>query len=186
MATANDVKTKTTFGSGWLIVWGALLIIAGVLALLMPAIAALATALYFGWLLILGGVFEIAYAIHTRTFRGFGWRLLSGLLTLALGIAILAMPVVGIATLTLLVGSFLLLAGIARSILAFQLRPLPRWGWVLFDGVLSIVLAFLIMAGWPQSSLAFIGLLTGFSLIFTGAWRIALGNSLRARSPSRA
>lgn len=185
MATANDVKIKTTPGSGWLIAWGVLLIVAGVLALLMPVIAALATALYFGWLLILSGGFEIAYAIQARAHRGFGWKLFSGLLILTLGVAILAMPMAGVATLTLLVGSFLLLAGIARSILAFQLRPLPRWGWVLFDGVLSIVLAFLVMAGWPQSSLAFIGLLTGFSLIFTGIWRIALGNSLHAQSPSR-
>lgn len=70
---------------------------------------------------------------------------------------------------------------------SFPLRSkcLAIWGWVLFDGVLSIVLAFLIMAGWPQSSLAFIGLLTGFSLIFTGVGRIALGNSLDVQSLSR-
>lgn len=179
MATANDVEIKAAPGSGWLIVWGVLLIVAGVLALLMPAIAALATALYLAWLLVLGGVFEIAHAIQTRRSRGFGWRLFSGLLTLALGGALLAVPAAGVASLALLVGCFLLLAGIARCILAFRLRPLPRWGWVLFDGVLSIVLAFLIMAGWPQSSLAFIGLLTGFSLIFTGIWRVALGNALR-------
>ena len=180
MATANDTKTNAALGRGWLMAWGVLLIVAGVLALLMPAVAALATALFFAWLLILGGVFEIAYAIQTRAHRGFGWKLFSGLLTLAVGIAILVMPVAGVVSLALLVGSFLLLGGIARSILAFQLRPLPRWGWVLLDGLLSIVLAILIMLGWPQSSLAFIGLLTGFSLIFTGVWRIALGNYLRA------
>ncbi len=179
MATTSDIKSNAVPGSGWIIAWGVLLIIAGVLALLMPAIAALATALFFAWLLILGGAFEIAYAIQTRSHRGFGWKLCSGLLTLALGIAILIVPVAGVASLALLVGSFLLLGGVARSVLAFQLRPLPRWGWVLFDGLLSIVLAFLIMLGWPESSLAFIGLLTGFSLIFTGAWRIALGNYLR-------
>ncbi len=179
MTTANGIQNKASPGSGWVVMWGVLLIVAGVLALLMPVIAALATALYLAWLLILGGAFEIAYAIHTRRFRGFRWRLFSGLLTLALGIAILAAPVVAAASLALLVGFFLLLAGIARSILAFQLKPLPRWGWVLIDGVLSIVLAILILAGWPQSSLAFIGLLAGFSLIFNGAWRIALGNELR-------
>lgn len=179
MATANDVKIKAAPGSGWLIAWGVLLIVAGVLALLMPAIAALATALFLAWLLIFGGVFEIVYAIQTRHARGFGWRLFSGLLTLALGIALLAVPVAGVASLALLVGSFLLLGGIARCVLAFRLKPLPRWGWVLFDGVLSIVLALLIMAGWPESSLAFIGLLTGFSLIFTGIWRVAMGNALR-------
>ncbi|EIL97729.1 hypothetical protein RHOFW104T7_02900 [Rhodanobacter thiooxydans] len=179
-AIKNNAKSNAVPGSGWIIAWGLLLIIAGVLALLMPAIAALATALYFGWLLIFGGVFEIAYAIKTRARRGFGWKLFSGLLTLALGIAILVMPVVGVASLALLVGGFLLLGGVARSILAFQLKPLPRWGWVLVDGLLSIVLAILILLGWPESSLAFIGLLTGFWLIFTGIWRVALGNELRA------
>ncbi|CAM5489065.1 HdeD family acid-resistance protein [Rhodanobacter lindaniclasticus] len=183
MSTANDTMTKP--GSGWLIFWGVLLLIAGVLALLMPAIAALATVLYLAWLLIFGGVFEIVYAIQTRRFRGFGWRLFSGLLTLALGIALLVVPAAGVATLALLVGCFLLLGGITRCVMAFRLKPLPRWGWVLFDGVLSIVLSLLIMAGWPESSLAFIGLLTGFSLIFTGIWRIAMGNSLRAPSPSQ-
>lgn len=180
MAATSDIRSNAVPGSGWIIAWGVLLVIAGVLALLMPAIAALATALFFAWLLIFGGVFEIAYAIQTRARRGFGWKLCSGLLTLALGVAILVMPVVGVASLALLVGSFLLLGGIARSLLAFRLRPLPRWGWVLFDGLLSIVLAILIMLGWPESSLALIGLLTGFSLIFSGIWRIVLGNELRA------
>jgi uncharacterized membrane protein HdeD (DUF308 family) len=59
--------------------------------------------------------------------------------------------------------------------LAFRLKPQRGWGWVLFDGLLSIALAILIVIGWPQSSLAIIGLLTGFSLISTGVWRIVLG-----------
>jgi uncharacterized membrane protein HdeD (DUF308 family) len=166
---------------GWQLGCGVLLVVVGVLALLMPGIAALATALFLAWLLILGGVFEIAYAIQTRARRGFGWKLASGVLTLLLGIAIAVVPLAGVASLALLVGGFLLAGGIARTMLALHLRPLDGWGWVLFDGLLSIALAILIVLGWPQSSLAIIGLLTGFSLLFSGVWRIVLARRIAAR-----
>ncbi len=179
MAEVNDMKpTGTpaldTSGHGWQIAWGVLLIVAGILAVLMPGIAALATVLVFAWLLIFSGGCEIAYAIQTRHRGGFGWKLISGILTLVLGVAMLAVPVAGVASLALLVGGFLLATGIARAILAFHLKPRRGWGWVLFDALLSIALAILIVIGWPASSLAIIGLLTGFSLIFTGFWRIVL------------
>jgi uncharacterized membrane protein HdeD (DUF308 family) len=91
-----------------------------------------------------------------------------------LGIAVLLLPAAGVASLALLVGAILLVGGIIRTALAWRLRPRRGWGWVLFDGLLSIVLAILIAIGWPQSSLPIIGLLTGFSLISAGIWRILL------------
>jgi uncharacterized membrane protein HdeD (DUF308 family) len=142
----------------------------------MPGIAALATALIFAWVLIFGGGFEIVYAVQTRARHGFGWKLASGVLTLVLGIAILVVPVAGVASLALMVGAFLFAGGVTRTMLAFRLKPQSAWGWVLLDGLVSIAVAILIAIGWPQSSLAFIGLLTGFSLIATGVWRIMLRN----------
>ena len=153
-------------------VWGILLIIAGVLAVLMPEIAALATTLVFAWLLILGGVSEIAYSVHTRKEIGFGWKLASGIVTLLLGIAIVLFPLAGVASLGLLVGSFLLVGGVARTVLAVHSRGRRGWGWILFDGLLSIVLAVLIAIGWPRSSVPVIGVLSGLWLLTTGIWRI--------------
>jgi len=175
MANAEDVAA-TASGGGWQVVWGVALIAAGVLAVLMPGVAALATALIFAWVLIFGGGFEIVYAVQTRARHGFGWKLASGVLTLVLGIAILVVPVAGVASLALMVGAFLFAGGVTRTMLAFRLKPQPGWGWVLLDGLVSIAVAILIAIGWPQSSLAFIGLLTGFSLIATGVWRILLRN----------
>lgn len=179
MATTDQTQAEhrayqPMYSSGWQVFWGVLLIIAGVLAFVMPAVAALATALTFAWLLILSGVFEGAYAFQTRHERGFGWKLASAIITLVLGIAILVVPLAGIASLALLVGAFLFVGGIARTVLSFQLKPAQGWGWVLFDGILSIVLAVLIAIGWPQSSLAFIGMLTGIWLLWSGIWRVAL------------
>jgi uncharacterized membrane protein HdeD (DUF308 family) len=177
MANAKDATPGAPLGvsgGGWQVVWGVLLIVSGILAVSMPGIAALATALIFAWLLIFGGGFEIVYAIQTRSRDGFGWKLASGVLTLVLGIAILIVPVAGVASLALMVGAFLFAGGVTRTMLAFRLKPQSGWGWILFDGLLSIAVAILIAIGWPQSSLAFIGLLTGFSLIATGIWRIVL------------
>ena len=128
----------------------------------------------FAWLLIFGGGCEIAYAIHTRSKEGFGWKLASGIVTLVLGIAILVLPLAGVASLALLVAAFPFAGGITRTALAFRFKPRRGWGWVLFDGLLSIGLAILIAIGWPQSSLAFVGLLTGFTLISAEIWRIML------------
>jgi uncharacterized membrane protein HdeD (DUF308 family) len=180
MATASDSEVgfthrpTTESEGGWRIVWGLVLIVAGVLAVMMPAVAALATAVVFAGLLIVSGVGEIAYALQTRRSDGFGWKLAAGILTLVLGIAVLLLPAAGVASLALLVGAILLVGGIIRTALAWRLRPRRGWGWVLFDGLLSIVLAILIAIGWPQSSLPIIGLLTGFSLISAGIWRILL------------
>lgn len=160
--------------SGWRTVWGVLLVIAGVLAITMPGIAALATVIVLGWVLLFSGVFEGVYAFQTRDEPGFGWKLASAIVTLLLGIAVLWMPVAGIASLALLIGAFLFAGGIARTVLAFRVKPMRGWGWVLFDGLLSIGVAILIAIGWPASSLAFIGLLTGFWLISSGIWRIVL------------
>jgi uncharacterized membrane protein HdeD (DUF308 family) len=182
MATASPSQTRTfrpidEASRGWQIGWGVLLIIAGILAVSMPAVAALATAVVFAWLLILGGCFEIAHTIQTRAAPGFAWRLISGILTLLLGLAILILPGAGVASLALLVSAFLLLGGLARTALAWRMRPERGWGWVMFDGLLSILLAILITLGWPATSLVIIGMLTGFSLVSNGVWRIMLARA---------
>jgi len=83
-----------------------------------------------------------------------------------------------------MIGAFIFACGLFRLLLAFRLRPQKGWGWVLFDALLSIVIGGLIAWGWPASSIAFIGLLTGFWLLFTGIWRIILDG--RAPQPGDA
>lgn len=174
MATSPPLAGVPTHSRSWAIVWGIVLIVIGVLALAMPEVAALATALMLGWLLIFAGIIEIVHAIQTRRRAGFGWKLAGGIVTLLLGFCILAFPVAGIASLALLIGGLLFVGGVIRVLLAYRLKPVKGWGWVLVDGVLSIVVAVLIVVGWPAGSIAFIGLLTGFWLLFAGIWHIML------------
>lgn len=177
-ATPSMPGTSTR-SRGWSILWGILLIIIGILALLTPEVAALATVLTLGWLLVLAGIVEIVHAFQTRHGKGFGWKLAAGIVTLVLGSYILFFPIAGIATLALWIGAFLFAGGIVRLILAFRLKPAKGWGWVLVDAILSIVVGALIAWGWPASSIPFIGLLTGFWLLFSRIWRIMLDGRAR-------
>jgi len=176
----DAVKPDQRRAGGWVVVWGVLLIAAGILAIVIPAPAALAFALILAWLLVFAGVVEIAHAIHQRAEEGFAWKLIVGVATLALGVVMLVSPVVAISSLALLFGAFLFASGLSTVMLALKLRPKAGWGWVLFDGVLSIVIAVLIALGWPQNSIAFVGTLVGICMISGGFWRVMLGRAVRS------
>ncbi len=174
-STAAPVRTA----GNWSIVWGVLLIVAGILAIMQPAIAALAFNLLFAWLLVFSGIVEIVYALQDRAKEGFRLKLLLGILTLLLGIFLLVRPVAGVAGIALMIGAFVLAHGVSAVLLAFHVKPRKGWGWVLFDGILSIVIAILIASGWPDSSFAFVGILVGITMMWGGIWRIVLGRALR-------
>ena len=170
---------------GWVIVWGIVLIATGIFAIVAPGAAALATVLVLAWLFVVAGVAQLVYAYQQRGHDGFGWKLVSALATLALGIAMLVFPAVSIASVALLIGGFIFASGISTVLLALRLKPKAGWGWVLFDGLLSIVIAILIATGWPQSSVEFVGILVGFCLVAGGIWRIMQGRALRAGGETR-
>jgi uncharacterized membrane protein HdeD (DUF308 family) len=182
MAEAAEVNLHKA--GGWVIVWGILLILAGIVAIVEPTIAAVATALLLAWLFVFAGIVELVYAFQQRAHDGLAWKVISGLALLALGVYMLAFPIASIASLALLIGAFLAASGFSSVLLAFKLRPKDGWGWVLFDGALSIVIAIMIASGWPQNSIDFVGILVGFCLISGGIWRIMLGRALRSATPS--
>jgi uncharacterized membrane protein HdeD (DUF308 family) len=181
---ANQAATTdATRVARWVTILGVVMIVAGFLAVLAPGPAALAATIFFGAMFFVGGVAEVAHAVATRTETGFVWKLLSGIAMIVLGALFAIFPLAGIATLALLVGGLLLAHGVCSVMLALKRRPGRGWGWILFDGVLSIVLAIMIAVGWPESSIPIIGLLAGFSLISAGMWRIMLARTLRGEPP---
>src|SRR6478735_6031105 len=105
---AESIATPARRTGAWSILWGVLLMIAGVLAIMQPVVAALAFNLLFAWLLVFSGIVEVVYAIHDRGKEGFRLKLLLGVLTLLLGIFLLVRPVAGVAGLALMIGAFVL------------------------------------------------------------------------------
>lgn len=164
---------------GWSIGLSVLMIIAGILAIAIPHVAGLAVLLVVAWLLIFSGVFHFVFAWHTRPAGGLVWELLLGILYIAVGAYALAHPAAGLGALTLLLAAYLFVEGVLELIEGFRLRPLRGSGWLLFDGVITLILGALIWRHWPSTTGWVIGTLVGISMLFSGISR--LGISLAAR-----
>ncbi len=158
----------------WLIVLGALLMVLGLLALGLPLVAGLATAVFIGWLLIIAGILEVAQGLWSRQWRGFFLDLLIGILYIGIGFMVVANPGITLVTLTLLIAMFLITGGVFRIVAALSER-FPHWGWLLLNGVVSLVLGILIWRQWPASALWVIGLFVGIDLLLQGVSLIMLG-----------
>lgn len=154
--------------SGWFIALGIIFIIGGVFAIAMPLIASFAVTLAVGWALIFVGILQLVQSWSIRTWGGFIWQAIIGLIILAGGIALLFDPIVGALTLTLLLGAVFIAKGIVQLILGFQYRPHANWGWIVAAGVIAVILGVLIVIQWPWSSVWVLGTLAGISLIFSG------------------
>jgi uncharacterized membrane protein HdeD (DUF308 family) len=161
---------------GWAIAAGVLLIIGGIAALAAPFVAALFAALWVAWGLVFGGIGELISAWSASENRL--WKALLGLLYLAVGIYMLIHPGEGLLALALTLAWLFLIQGVISIFGSLQLRPLAGWGWWLFDGIITLILAFLIFSGWPGDSAQIIAILVGVSLIISGVNRLALGAAL--------
>ncbi len=164
---------------GWSIGLSILMILAGVLAIVVPPAAGIAVLAVVAWLLMLSGAVHLVFAWHTRTAGGMIWELLLGILYLFVGVYALLHPVAGLASLTLVLALYLFAEGVLELIMGFRLRPMPGSGWLLFDGILTLILGILIWRSWPSSTEWVIGTLVGISMLFSGTARLSL--SLAAR-----
>ncbi len=117
--------------STWFLIYGILLIVLGALAIAAPGVAALTVSLLIGWLLIAGGAFGLVMTFSAGAAApGFWWHLLTSIVYLLAGIALLASPVAGAITLTIVLAAYLLAGGATRILLAFGYRrDIPgAWG----------------------------------------------------------
>jgi uncharacterized membrane protein HdeD (DUF308 family) len=171
----RDVHQATT----WSIVLSASMILAGILALFVPAMTGVAVTLVIGWLLIISGVLHLGFAWRASGLSAVVWEILVGMLYGAIGFYLLANPVVGLEAITFALAMYLVCEGALEFILAFALRPLPETGWLVFDGIVTLLLAVLIWRGWPTSSTWVVGTLVGISMFFSGLTRLMLSVAVR-------
>jgi uncharacterized membrane protein HdeD (DUF308 family) len=165
--------------TGWAIALSVLLILAGILAIVIPPAAGIAVAVLVAWLLVLGGVAHLAIAWHLRSTGGLLWEILLGLIYLAVGVFLLVRPVAGLASLTLLLACYLTFKGILELILGFRIRHMSGSGWLFFDGIIALILGAMIGLSWPWSSEWAIGTLIGISMLFAGITRLPMAMAAR-------
>lgn len=161
---------------------GIVLLILGVLAILVPPLATITVTILIGWLFLISGLVGGATTLWMRNAPGHWWSLLSALIGIVAGILLLLRPLTGALSLTLLLGAFFVLEGIASIMYAVEHRNqlTNRWGWMLASGIIDLVLAAIIILGLPGTAAWALGLLVGVNLLFGGA--AMAGIALAARN----
>lgn len=164
--------------SGWFIGLGIILVVLGTLALGSAMVFTLASMVFIGSLLVVGGVLQTAHAFLSKRWGGFFVDLLTGVLNIVVGLLIAAHPAAVAAALTLLIAMFLILGGLFRIMLAMAIR-FHHVVWLVLHGVISVALGVMILQQWPVSGLWVIGLFIGIDMVFNGWSLIMLGLAAR-------
>jgi uncharacterized membrane protein HdeD (DUF308 family) len=156
------------------VLWGVLLIVFGMVAVGLPLYAAVAVNALVAWLIVLAGVVHLMVAFRAHGAGSRIWKLLVGVAYICFGAYLIARPLLGVASLTLLLASLFLIEGILNIVLYVKMRPIHGSIWVLIDGIITLLLGLMIYMQWPSSSAWAIGTLVGVSLIISGVARVAM------------
>jgi uncharacterized membrane protein HdeD (DUF308 family) len=177
----------TSLHEHWVLflVEGIVLVVLGLIAIVLPPIATLAVEILFGWLFLASGILGLITTYWMRHAPGFWWSLLSAVLGIGAGIVLLAWPLSGVLSLTLILIVFFTIEGVASVMYALEhKRELSgRWGWMLASGIVDLILAAIIFIGLPGTAAWAIGLLVGINLIFGGSALIAMALHARDIDP---
>jgi uncharacterized membrane protein HdeD (DUF308 family) len=167
------------------LVEGIVLVVLGLIAIVLPPIATLAFEILFGWLFLISGVLGLVTTFWMRHAPGFWWSLLSAVLGIGAGIVLLAWPLSGVLSLTLILIVFFTMEGVASVMFALEhKRELTgRWGFMLASGIVDLILAAIIFIGLPGTAAWAIGLLVGINMVFGGSALLAMALHARDLAP---
>jgi uncharacterized membrane protein HdeD (DUF308 family) len=160
---------------GWFVGLGIVFMVLGLLSLLLPFVASLVTTIALGWLIVLAGLSEGYHALQNRGWSGAGWQLLSAVIQIIAGGYLVIFPLAGKVVLTLAMGAYLVAEGVLKVARALQHRGVYAWGWLVFDGLLSIALGLYVFWRWPAVALWMLGVLVGINLFMGGSSMLLLG-----------
>ena len=162
---------------------GALFILLGLAAILVPQFFSVVVVIFLGWLIVVGGIFQLVRAFYFKNMPGFWSWLVLGALQLIVGYMLIANPIAGVMTITMMMTLFFALEGVIKIYLAFSFRPLPQWQMILVSGITSLVFAIFILAFWSETVPWLLGLFMGINMIFLG-YSLAKMSVLHKDSPA--
>lgn len=170
--------------SGLTVASGAVLVVAGLLAILSPFVAGLSITVMVGAMLALSGISQCFLAFRAGAFGRALVVFVVGVLMAMAGFYMMSQPVSGLAALTLILMAYLLASGVLEIVVAFQLRPADGWGLELFNGAVTLLLGILLWRQFPLSGAWAIGILFGIKMVFSGWAFVFIGRA--ARKPGTA
>jgi uncharacterized membrane protein HdeD (DUF308 family) len=163
---------------------GIVLIIAGMLALVSPLVAGLSITIMVGATLAIGGIGQCFFAFKAGAFgRGLTMFIWGVLMTIA-GVYMMTQPAAGLASITLFLAAYFVIAGLFELIAAFQIKPADGWGLTLFNGIVTLVLGIMLWRQFPLSGTWAVGVLFGIKMVFSGWTLVFIGRSVKQTAGS--
>ena len=151
-----------------------LLIVLGILAISLPALASIGVARVLSWLILFEGIIQLVYAFKSEGAGSIIWKLLVSILYIVVGVYLLVHPLIGLAGLTLMLAVFFFIEGITDIGTFFWTRKSVGSEWLLLHGIITLLLGVMIWKHWPISSLWALGTLVGISMLLTGITRLMM------------
>lgn len=177
----KQVAVEVRANCGWLMAMGVVVTVLGIAGLYMAGALTIASLWWFGVLTIAGGGLTLADAFRAEGWKAKLWEMLIALLYIAAGIVMLVNPGASAVWFTLFIAAFLFASGIFRIITGFQIRDQVKgWGWTVFGGIASVVLAIMIWAQWPVSGLWVIGMFVAMEMIMQGTSMVSIALAAKA------
>ena len=181
-STSNIAARVPLESREWnVLMWsGALIALLGLVAVAFPFVTGISISIALGALLVVGGLVHVAHAFAGRGLQSFLYQALLGIIYAVAGVSLLANPVVGLASLTVLLAAFLVADAVVEIAVGLRMRSADAtWGWYVVSGALGLLVAGLIWIGWPASAAWAIGLLLGANLFTTGVAMIFVSRAGR-------
>ena len=163
-AVKNLIKEVTGASIGWAVV----MILLGLLAVFLPLASGIAVSVVVSWLIVLTGLAYLASAFAGRNAGAFISRMLIGIVYVAGGGYLAFHPGLALESLTIVLAVIFAMEGVLELVTFFRFRTYSGSGWVLFDAIITLLLAYLIVRPWPSSSSWAIGTILGINLIVSG------------------
>jgi len=168
---------KDALGAYWrlFLFQGVVMIILGVLAIAWPMVATVAIDIYIGWLFLISGIVGLIAMFAAEDVPAFLWTLVTAALAVAVGVLLIWKPEQGAASLTIVLTAFFIAEGLFQIVASIAYRTVMpgSWGWMLVSGIADLVLAAVIIYGWPSTAGWVLGLYVGINLITSG-WAIVM------------
>ena len=168
--TVNEERVVTR----WSMTWGVIMFVCGLLAIALPLATSIGIIIVLGWLILLSAVAHLIFIFHSHSIGGAIWKLLLAVFYGFIGFYMVTHPLLGVATVTIVLAIFLFCEGAVEIAFYFHIRRSRHALWVLIDGIVTLILGYLIWAHWPSNLPWVLGTLIGISLMFSGISRFML------------
>ena len=177
-AATSELTEELRRTRRWIMTAGVLSLIGGIIAIALPNIASVGTAILIGWILVLASAANVVDAFSTRDRTRMAVRLVLAVLCFIAGVYLLVAPLDGTFTLTVVLAMWFLAIGVARIVIGIADRGAPARALIVLSGVTALLLGLLIALELPESAGWAIGLVVGVDLVFTGALLVGLARAL--------